>query len=93
MRVYRPRDRDVASHTLFVQPGRQFPIADWVDEMGAPRLFRVEFRAGCAEVPDNLGAYMIDQGLAQRSPLLLPPGAGLRDRHAGNLPEHHAPAG
>lgn len=93
MRVYRPQDRDVPRHVVHVQPGREFPISDWLDEDGKPRMIRVEFRAGCAEVPDNLGAYMIDREIAQRSPLILPPGAGLRDRHAGNLPKPHAHAG
>lgn len=90
MRVYRPQDSEVPRHTVFVQPGTQFPVSEWLDEDGKPRLFAVEFRAGCAEVPDNLGEYMIDQETAQRSPLILPPGAGLRDSHAGNLPEPHA---
>ncbi len=93
MRVYRPQDRDVPRHAVFVQPGRQFPVSEWMDEDGKPRMFRVVFHAGCAEVDDNLGEYMISQEVAQRSPLILPPGAGLRDSHAGNLPEPHAHSG
>lgn len=74
MRIYRPFDREGARHTVFVQPGREFPVAEWLDEDGKPRLFPVQFLSGRAEVPDNLGQYMIDQGQAQRSPLILPPG-------------------
>lgn len=81
MRVYRPQDAAVPRHTLFVQPGREFPVSEWMDEEQKPRIFQVEFRGGVAEVPDNLGLYLIDRELAQPSPLLLPPGAGLRDRH------------
>jgi hypothetical protein len=90
MRVYRPQDRNVPRHAVIVQPGRDFPTSEWMDEDGKPRMFRVVFQAGCAEVADNLGQYMIDQEIAQRSPLILPPGAGLRDSHAGNIPESHA---
>ena len=82
MRVFRPQDAAVSRQTVFVQPGREFPNSDWLDEAGAPRMFAVEFRAGVAEVPDNLGQYMIDRELAQGSPLILPPGAGLRGIHA-----------
>lgn len=93
MRVYRPQDAEVLRHAVYVQPGRDFPVSEWMDEDGKPRMFRVEFHAGCAEVSDNVGAYMIDHEIAQRSPLILPPGAGLRDRHAGNVPEPHAHTG
>jgi hypothetical protein len=93
MRVYRPQDREVARHTVFVQPGRDFPTTEWLDEDGRPHLFPVEFCAGSAEVPDNLGQYMIDHEIAQRSPLLLPHGAGLRDSHAGNVASTDAHAG
>lgn len=79
MRVFRPQDAEVPRHTVFVQPGRDFPTAEFLDEDGKPRMYAVEFRAGCAEVADNLGAYMIDHDLAQRSPLILPHGAGLRN--------------
>lgn len=82
MRVYRPADRDVARSALLVQPGREFPTAEWMDVDGKPRLLRVEFRAGAADVPDNLARYLIDHDLAARSPLVLPAGAGLRDSHA-----------
>lgn len=93
MRVYRPQDGEATRHTVFVQPGSRFPVSEWLDEDGKPRMFAVEFRAGCAEVADNLGEYMIHQEIAQRSPLILPSGAGLRDRHAGNIPEPHAHTG
>lgn len=86
MHVYRPQDAQVARHTVFVQPGREFPVTDWLNEDGNARMFTVVFRGGRAEVPDNLGQYMIDRELASASPLLLPPGAGLRGRHAGIIP-------
>lgn len=82
MRIYRPQDKEVPQQTVFVQPGNQFPVSEWLNEDGKPILFRVEFRAGCAEVPDNLGNYMIDHEIAQRSPLILPHGTGLRDKYA-----------
>lgn len=93
MRVYRPQDREVPQHAVLVQPGREYPVSEWMGEDGMPQLFRVVFQAGCAEVPDNLGKYMIDHEIAQRSPLILPRGAGLRDSHAGNVASTDAHAG
>ena len=66
-------------HTLFVQPGADHPISDWIAD-GKPRLFPVAFILGRADVPDNLGRYLIDQGYARSSPLLLPADAGLGAR-------------
>lgn len=71
MLVYRPHEMDKPSHTLLVQPGVHYPVSDWLDEAGKPRMYSVVFRSGRAEVPDNLGQYLIDQQLAQSSPILL----------------------
>ncbi|MBM2884094.1 hypothetical protein JFK97_06790 [Chromobacterium phragmitis] len=46
-------------------------MSDFLDESGKARTFVVEFKYGRAEVPDNLGRYLIDQGLAQESVILL----------------------
>ena len=79
MLVYRPHDELRARHVIFVQPGRFYRESDWLDEGGNPRMFTVVFKKGRAEVPDNLGKYLIDQGQAQSSPIILPEGIG---RHA-----------
>ncbi len=72
MKVYHPGAR--GKSTTFVQPGVHHPVSDWMDEAGKPRMFAVAFIEGVAEVSDNLGKYMIDQGLAARSPIILPEG-------------------
>lgn len=73
MRVYRTGSRE-ANIRLHVQPGKEYPNSDFVDADGNPVQFTVQFRAGEAKVPSNLGNYLIDKGLAQRSPLILPQG-------------------
>jgi len=72
MLVYRPHDELRARHVIFVQPGSQHRISDWMDEKGKPRMFNVVFIRGRAEVPNNLGQYLIDSGQAQASPIILP---------------------
>ncbi len=74
MKIYQP-DAPNGRRTTFVQPGAEFPNSDFLDAHGKPRMFSVEFVHGVAEVPDNLGAYMLDKELAFRSPIILPMGA------------------
>ncbi len=69
MRVYHPGK--TGKQTTFVQPGVHHPIADWMDEERKPKMFSVTFVDGCAEVPDNLGQYMLDRELAKASPIIL----------------------
>lgn len=73
---------------VFVTPGRDHPeTSDWMktntDSEGKsfnePIMFTVKFENGVAEVPDNLGRYMIDKGLARKSRLILPPDAPIEN--------------
>lgn len=73
MLVYRPHDELRARHVIFVQPGQHHAVSEWMED-GKPKMFTVVFHRGRAEVPSNLGEYMIEQGQAQRSPLILPEG-------------------
>ena len=62
----------IASHTIFVQPGKEFPDnTDWNGAGGKAILFPIVFKRGVAEVPDNLGRYMIDKELAAASPIIV----------------------
>ena len=66
------------SFSLLVCPaadivGEECP-ADWLDEQGKPLNIEVEFCYGRAEVPSNLGRYLISHGLAARSSLIIPDG-------------------
>lgn len=72
MKIYLPGSRGV--HTIYVRPGVEHKNSDFLKADGTPEQFAVVFREGVAEVPDNLGRYMIDSELAARSPLLLPAG-------------------
>lgn len=68
MKVYHP----MGSTTLvMVTPGTfHKDVSDWKDERGNPIRFDVMFRRGVAEVPSNLGNWMIENGLACRTPLV-----------------------
>ncbi len=46
--------------------------AEWVDDKNNPLTFQVEFRRGKAEVDDKIGKYLIDNGLARKTKLILP---------------------
>lgn len=72
MKVY----KDVGDgHALFVQPGTEIKtVSEWLDELGNAILMRIVFNHGYAVVQDNLAAYLIDKGFANRSPLVLPEG-------------------
>jgi hypothetical protein len=71
--IYQPGTR--GRRTTFVQPGREFPASHFLDENGQPRMFSVVFLEGEATVDDQLGQYMLDKGIAFKSPILLPAGA------------------
>lgn len=44
----------------------ELPVG-WVDTMNRPKTFQVTFTHGRAEVDDELGRYMIKNGLAQKT--------------------------
>lgn len=79
MYVYRPQDIDTPVHTMFVQPGHEYPVSHFMQD-GKPILFTVTFKSGRAEVMDSLGEYMINSGIANRSPIIVP--AGYRHQKA-----------
>lgn len=60
---------------LFAQPGREFRASHFLDANRQPIMFQIVFVEGEAEVDEQLGAYLIDKGLAAKSPILLPQGA------------------
>ena len=73
MKIYNPEYNHKPTHVIFVQPGNDHPISDWMQE-GKAIQFPVAFRYGCVELASNLAQYMIDKGLAQSSQLILPAG-------------------
>jgi hypothetical protein len=70
-----------ASHTMFVAPAAQIEgevPAHWKDVDGEPITIPVEFKYGRAEVPDDLGKFMLKFGHAAKSPLILQPAQVLK---------------
>lgn len=75
MKVYLTGGRRSGLFRMHIQPGNEFKdVADWKDETGHPIYMSLEFIDGMAKVKDNIGKYLIDKGLAQKSPLILDQG-------------------
>jgi hypothetical protein len=72
MIVYKLSNRGEANSRVHVQPGKDHPNKDFCNEDGTPILFTVQFKNGEAEVASNLGRYLIAQGLAQGSRIIIP---------------------
>jgi hypothetical protein len=69
MKVFQPGTR--GKRTVFAQPGNKHPVSHFLDEHGKPRMFQVAFVEGEATVDDQLGQYLIDEGIAKTSPIIL----------------------
>jgi hypothetical protein len=75
MRVYATGQRN---HTVYARPavdanGKVLDgVSHWKDPAGAPTQFAVRFIEGIADVPDELGNWLIKNGLAKRTKLILP---------------------
>jgi hypothetical protein len=66
-----------ANHTMHITPAADPRIkgevpSGWVNDKNEPLTFQVEFIRGKAEVDDNIGNYLIKQGLAKKSKIILP---------------------
>ena len=75
MFVYLPHKN--ANHTMHICPAADPRIrgevpTEWVDDKNTALTFHVEFVRGKAEVDENIGRYLIEQGLAQKSKIILP---------------------
>jgi hypothetical protein len=77
LRVYHPND---GRHTLYVAPAadpravRAGVSGDWYGTDGRPKMFEVNFGPSGADVPDDLGRYLIATGQAKSTSLWLPCG-------------------
>jgi hypothetical protein len=69
MRIFRPYQ---PNGTVHVAPGHLIDTSNWRDENGKAIVFTVVFRNGSASVDSQLGNWMIKEGHAQRTPLILP---------------------
>ena len=74
MKIFRPYESDRASNIVYVAPAA-YPegkgVSEWLRADGEPMTIAVEFKFGIAHVASNLGNFMIDHELAQKSPILL----------------------
>ena len=59
-------------HKVFVTPGDKSDCSDFYLPDVSKRQYTVKFVGGEATVPSNLGQYMLDQGLAQKTRFILP---------------------
>lgn len=65
-------------HRVYVQPGVDHPeTSEWMepadkDGKRKSKLIEVLFENNVATVPDNLGKYLVDKGLASKTKLILP---------------------
>lgn len=59
------------THEMFVTPFDS-DSSEFKDSQGKLRTFVVTFEYGRADVPDNLGRWMVDHGLAKSSLIILP---------------------
>jgi len=67
MKVYLENDVD---HTLMVTPGALHrDVSDWQDGNGNPKRFDIRFEKGVASVDEKMARYLIEAGLANRTPL------------------------
>jgi hypothetical protein len=56
---------------MYATPGAAHPeTTDFLDANGKPVTMTIEFKDGVAEVPDNLGRFLIDTGVAKGSPII-----------------------
>jgi hypothetical protein len=74
MKIFRPYESNRVSNTVYVAPAAMPDgkgVSEWLRADGEPMAIAVEFKSGVAEVAGNLGRWMIANGHAQASPILL----------------------
>lgn len=78
MKVYLPNAvaKTQSVHLLHICPaghlkGQEMP-SDWVDDENKPVNFTIKFQFGEAEVPSEIGKYLVEYGMAKKTPLILP---------------------
>lgn len=74
MKVYLTGGSKAPSHRMHICPANDIKgevPAEWVTEHNEPLNIVVEFKHGVAEVPDNLGKYLISRGIARKTRLIL----------------------
>jgi hypothetical protein len=90
MKVYlksgRPND-----HLVFLTPGTDSDSSDFRNPDGSLKQYTIRFEKGCAEVPSNIGHFLIAKGVARTMPIVLRPEQALiKDNLVeGDRKRHH----
>jgi len=72
MKIYvKGEKQSVGIHNMFVEPGHELDGSNWKDKDGKVIQFKVEFVNGEADVPANLGRYLVNRGMASNSPVVV----------------------
>jgi hypothetical protein len=75
LKIYHQSDRPGGMHRMFVAPAAhvqgECPKA-WTTDEGEAITMTVTFVNGEAVVPDDLGRYMVANGLAKKTRLIMP---------------------
>ncbi|MFI4985811.1 MAG: hypothetical protein ACHQF3_00045 [Alphaproteobacteria bacterium] len=72
--------RHVSRHVVFVTPAADIPdLPGFRDSSNKPIMLAVEFESGSASVPEILGLYMIDRGIAHEASAEFTAGMTLMD--------------
>jgi len=59
-------------HRIHVQPGPATQNSEFFDKEGNPITYTFEFINGeCKEVPANIARYMVNKGMASKSPIIV----------------------
>ena len=79
MKVYTTGEKSSVQSNYFLSicPGEHLgaeaaETSEWFDEKNQPLQFHVEFKHGIADVPENIGRYLVKHGLASKSRFVLP---------------------
>lgn len=74
MKVYLSGGTKAPSHMMHVAPAADVKgevPAEWVNANNEPLNITIDFHFGVAEVPDDLGKYLLSRGLALKSRLIV----------------------
>lgn len=90
MKVYLKSGRP-NNHLVFLTPGTDSDSIEFRNPDGSLKQYTIRFENGRAEVPSNIGQFLIDKSVARKMPIVLrPQSALLKDNLLeGDRTRHH----
>lgn len=92
MKVYlksgRPND-----HLVFLTPGTDSDSVEFRNPDGSLKQYTIRFEKGCADVPSNIGQFLIDKGVARKMPIVLRPDRPIKDNLVDDRRRNHRTLG